>query len=128
MINISEENFEAFAMKHYLNDCVFSFNEFHEDLAIIRYIRNLLKRYRDTGELRERLLLNHIISMGNVFTIEAVVKMIFFKIDEQDYHIIKPFLAYLNYLPKVVHNVDGKDIWASDIPDNPSIIALLGRL
>ena len=66
--------------------------------------------------------------MGNVFTIEAVVKMIFFKIDEQDYHIIKPFLAYLNYLPKVVHNVDGKDIWASDIPDNPSIIALLGRL
>jgi hypothetical protein len=75
----------------------------------------LIKRYRITGELKERLILNHIIILANVFGVEASVKMLFYKLDDDDYDILKTFLLFLNYMPKLVIGLKGKNINSSDI-------------
>ena len=90
-------------------------SEFEEDLKRIKYIKRLIKRYRTTGELKERLILNHIIILGNVFGIPSSVRMLFFKLDREDYNILKTFLLYLNYMPKLVTGINGKDLNSSDI-------------
>jgi hypothetical protein len=74
-------------------------SEFEEDINRIKYVKRLLRKYRQTGEFKERLILNHVIILANVFGVEAATNMLFFKIDEEDYPILKTILIYLNYLP-----------------------------
>ena len=74
-------------------------SEFEEDINRIKYIKRLFRKYRQTGEFKERLILNHIIILSNVFGVEAATNMLFFKIDEEDYPLLKTILIYLNYLP-----------------------------
>jgi hypothetical protein len=112
--NICDDNFLIFAMKAYDKPSVIM-SEFEEDLKRIKYIKRLIKRYRTTGELKERLILNHIIILGNVFGIPSSVRMLFFKLDREDYNILKTFLLYLNYMPKLVTGINGKDLNSSDI-------------
>jgi len=112
--NICDDNFLIFAMKAYDKPSVIM-SEFEEDLKRIKYIKRLIKRYRATGELKERLILNHIIILGNVFGIPSSVRMLFFKLDREDYNILKTFLLYLNYMPKLVTGINGKDLNSSDI-------------
>jgi len=90
-------------------------SEFEEDMKRLKYIRRLIKRYRATGDLRERLLLNHIIVLSNVFGTEAAVRLLFYKSDEQDFSILKTFLLFLNYMPKVVRGIKGRDIVSADL-------------
>jgi hypothetical protein len=90
-------------------------SEFEEDLKRIKYVKRLIRRYRITGELKERLILNHIIVLANVFGTEAAVRMLFFKFDEEDYDILKTFLVFLNYMPKTVYGVKGRNIHSADI-------------
>lgn len=112
--NICDDNFLIFAMKSYDRpNCVMS--EFEEDLKRIKYVKRLIKRYRVTGELKERLILNHLIILGNVFGIESSVRMLFFKIENKDYEILKTFLLFLNYMPKLIHGINGKILNSSDI-------------
>lgn len=112
--NLCDDNFLIYAMKAYDKpNCIMS--EFEEDLKRIKYIKRLIRRYRLTGELKERLILNHIIILANVFGIESAVRMLFFKIDREDYDILKTFLVFLNYMPKTVHGVNGKNIHSADI-------------
>lgn len=112
--NLCDDNFLMYAMKAYDKpSCIMS--EFEEDLKRIKYVKRLVRRYRLTGELKERLILNHIIVLGNVFGIEAAVKMLFFKFDEEDYDILKTFLVFLNYMPKVVTGIKGRNIHSADI-------------
>lgn len=113
--NITDANFLIFAMKAY-NSPNTVLSEFEEDLKRIKYIKRLVKKYQTTGELKERLILNHIIVMGNVFGIAATVKMLFFKFDHDDYHILKTFLTYLNYMPPYVAGIRGVLINSKDIP------------
>ena len=80
-----------------------SSEEFLEDLNRIRYIKKLLTRYEDVGELKERLILNHVITLHNCFGIH-LAKILFLKTEKQ-YHCIKPFLILLNALPSVIYNV-----------------------
>jgi hypothetical protein len=68
--------------------------------------------------LKERLILNHIIILGNVFGIEATVKMLFFKLEEDDYDVLKTFLLFLNYMPKIVSGIRGKNIYSADVTVN----------
>lgn len=112
--NLCDDTFMMFAMKAYDKpNCIMS--EFEEDLKRIKYVKRLIKRYRVTGELKERLILNHIIILGNVFGVESSVRMLFFKIDDKDYEILKTFLLFLNYMPKLIHGINGKILNSSDI-------------
>jgi hypothetical protein len=112
--NLTDDNFLIYAIKCYDNPrCIMS--EFEDDLKRLKYIRRLIKRYKSTGDLKERLILNHIIVLSNVFGTEAAVRMLFFKIDTADYHILKTFLLFLNYIPKIVKGIKGRNINSSDI-------------
>ena len=96
---MTRKNFELFAAKHYDNPECMDVEEFKDDLSRFKYIKRLLRRYADHGDLQERLILNHLIVIYNVFGIEAANKMIWFKIENEHYHYIKPFLVFLHYLP-----------------------------
>lgn len=104
---LNDDNFELYAAKHYCNSSCISTEEFYEDLARFKYVLRLLRKYRDTGILQERLILNHVIIIYNVFEISAANKMIFYRTDEDLWQALKPFLLYLNCLPETN---DYKDI------------------
>lgn len=107
--NLTDDNFLIYAIKAYANpNCIIS--EFEDDLKRLKYIRRLIKRYKSTGDLKERLILNHIIVLSNVFGTEAAVRMLFFKIDSADYHILKTFCLFLNMIPKCIYGIKGKNI------------------
>jgi hypothetical protein len=112
--DLNDDNFLIFAMKAYDRPNVLM-SEFEEDINRIKYVKRLVKRYRINGELKERLILNHIIILGNVFGVEATVRMLFLKLDSEDYTILKTFLLYLNYMPKFVSVINGHNIHSSDI-------------
>jgi hypothetical protein len=112
--NICDDNFLIFAMKSYDKpNCIMS--EFEEDLKRTKYVKRLIKRYRVTGELKERLILNHIIILSNVFGVESAVRMLFYKLDRTDYTILKTFLLFLNMMPKIVLGINGINIVSGDI-------------
>ena len=90
--NLTEENFQLFAMKYYTNPHCADILEFQADLKRIRYIKRLFKKYRESGELKERLILNHLIVIFNSFGIEASLNMLDLKLDERHWPVIKPFL------------------------------------
>lgn len=95
---LTDRNFEFFAMQHYDNRECCDIEEFKEDLARFKYLKRLFRRYEVHNDLQERLILNHIIVIYNVFGIKAANRMMWFKIDEVHYHYLKPFLVFLNYL------------------------------
>lgn len=127
-MRLTQDTFEPYARLHYRNEFCFDETEFFDDLKRIRYIKVLIGRYKDTGTLQERLILNHFIAMGNMFEVEAVVRMIFFKLDEEHYSIVKSFLKYLNFMPKIVHDIHGRDIWDEEIKEDEYITIKLNEL
>jgi hypothetical protein len=96
---LNEKNFLEFASKSYSNPNCFSVDEFLEDLARIKYVKRLLNRYVSGGNLQERLIVNHIICIYNVFDIACANQMLFYKCEEKTYPALRSFLRYLNYLP-----------------------------
>lgn len=113
--NLTNENILLFAIKAYESpNCIMS--EFDEDFKHVKYIKRIFKKYREDNVLKERLVLNHIICLGNVFGVENTTRILFFKIDEDDYSILKTFLLYLNYMPDVVFGINGKNIISEDLP------------
>jgi hypothetical protein len=96
---LNEKNFVEFAVQHYSNPRCLSADEFFDDLARFKYVKRLLNRYLKNNELQERLVLNHIISIYNVFSIAAANTMIFYKCEESTWPALKAFLEFLNYLP-----------------------------
>lgn len=112
--NLCDDNFTIYAMKSFDKpNCIMS--EFEEDLKRIKYVKRLIRRYRVTGEMKERLILNHLIVLSNVFGVEATVKMLFYKLDREDYDILKTFLIFLNFMPKVISGIRGANIYSADI-------------
>lgn len=112
--NLCDDNFMIFAMKAYDKpNCIMS--EFEEDIKRLKYVKRLIKRYKATGNLKERLILNHIIILSNVFGVEAAVRMLFFKIGREDYEILKTFLIFLNFMPNTIKGINGNNIYSSDI-------------
>lgn len=98
MFDINDGNFLIYAAKHYDRPHIIQ-SEFEDDLRRIKYVKRILRKYRQSGECKERLILNHIIILSNVFGVEASVNMLFFKIDKEDYPTLKTFLLFLNYMP-----------------------------
>ena len=116
---LNNENFLLYASKHYDNKQCTEVEEFYEDLNRFKYLKRLLRRYESTGELQERLILNHLIVLFNVFSITNAKKMVFFKTDVGSLSTLKTFLVYLNYL---------KEDEYVDIPLDAHIIKVLRNL
>ena len=95
MIKLTEENLFLYAAKHYHNPKFIDAEEFQEDLKRFKYIKRLLNRYFETGKLSERLILNHLIVVFNVFGIEAGLNILELKLNDKHWPVIKPFLLFL---------------------------------
>ena len=98
MSTLNDDNFDEYAVSNYLNPNCISVLEFLDDLKIIKYIKRLINKYVDKSELKERLILNHIISLSNVFGVEATVNMLRFKIDSENHDVLNAFFIYLEYV------------------------------
>jgi len=97
-MDLNEKNILLYAAKHYYNPRFSDIEEFHEDLKRFKYVKRLVNRYLDGGQLSERLILNHLIIIFNVFGIEASLKMLEVKLEEDQWEVIKPFLVFLKYI------------------------------
>ena len=126
---LDEANFFLYAAKHYENAYCYDTLEFYDDLNRFKYLKRLFSRYEETGELKERLILNHIIVLYNIFGVEPTTRMLFLKL-RGSYHMLKPFLVFLNYMPDVVRRIgiEGKDIISSDIVMDENIVATLRQI
>jgi len=112
--NLDDDNYKLYAAKVYDKpNAVMS--EFEEDLNRILYLKRLLSKYYASGVLKDRLVVNHIMVLYNVFGLEAATRLLFLKLDDRDYEVIKPFLMFLKYLPVKVRGIKGKDINTADI-------------
>ncbi len=96
--NITSKNFIMYAIKNYSNPQCEGENEFYDDMKRFKYIKRLLKKYKTTGVLKERLLLNHIIILRNLFGTEACVTLLLFKTQKEYLEILKSFLIFLNMI------------------------------
>lgn len=108
---LDESNFLLYAARHYENAQCYDTLEFYDDLKRFKYIKRLLNRYQEEGDLKVRLILNHIIILNNVFGPEPTAKMLFLKCKGME-SCVKPFLLFLNILPdKIDHlGVENKTI------------------
>jgi hypothetical protein len=98
---LNEANFLIYAMHHYDNTQCYSLAEFEDDLKKFLYLKKLISRYKNNGDLKERLILNHIIVLYNLFG-EATTKMLFYKVDEECWDVLVTFLVYLNLMPETI--------------------------
>ena len=121
---LTEDNLELFAAKCYINNNCIDIEEFKEDFNRLKYIKRLVKRYEVYGELRERLILNHLVIMYNVFENKDCTRMIFYKL-RLSLPVIIPFLLLLKRLTKEVYNHDNKIIHTSDILMDQEVIKKL---
>ena len=121
--DLNEKNFLLYAMKEYNNPQCVDVDEFNDDLKKIKYIKRLLNQYISEGILKERLLLNHIIVFFNVFTTKAATRILFYKMEEEFWPMLKTFLFYLNYMPEdKIESVNGREILVSNISMDQGII------
>ena len=118
---LTSENFLLFAIKHYENPQAVTKEDFEKDLNHFKYIKRLLKRYRNTGELKAHLLLNHFIILYNIFG-EGTTAMLFYKIEEDMWEIMKTFVVFLNKLP------DYPKCFIHDIKIDDYCLSELGRI
>jgi hypothetical protein len=121
---LNEGNFLVYAMHHYDNPQCHSLAEFEEDIKKFLYLKKLLSRYKNNGELRERLILNHIIVLYNIFG-DAATKLLFYKIEQNCWDALVTFLVYLDRMPETLPEYG---IVLSDITLDETIIATLRKI
>ena len=116
---ITNDNVIMFAIKHYDNPQCEGEREFYDDMKRFKYIKRLLRKHKDTGVLKERLLLNHITVLNNLFGAEACVTLLLFKIQKEYWETLKSFLLFLNII---------RDDELKDINGNNKVSEILGKL
>jgi hypothetical protein len=122
---LTDKNFVLYCAQNYQNPACHSTEEFQDDIRRIKYVKKLCTRVIETGEIKERLILNHIIVLANVFSPEPLNRILFLKA-EPYFSLIKPFLLYLNVLPDYIINVKyQRIIYTEDIAMEPRIINIL---
>ena len=122
--DLTNDNILLYAAKAYDKpNCIMS--EFKEDMKRFNYLKRLFKRYRKVGELREQLVLNHLVVICNVFGPEVATRILFFKMAKDDYSALKTYLLFLSCMPEKVKGIKGHDIISSDIPVDMKIAEIL---
>ena len=116
---ITNDNVMMYAIKHYDNPQCEGEKEFHDDMKRFKYIKRLLRKYKETGVLKERLLLNHIIILKNLFGPEACVTLLLFKIQREHWETLKSFLLFLNIL---------RQDEISEVEENTEVLEILRKL
>ena len=125
--NLTNDNIMIFAMKAYDKpNCIMS--EFKEDMKRFNYLKRLFKRYRKLGELREQLVLNHLIVLYNVFGPEVATRLLFFQMSKDDYSALKTYLLFLSCMPEKVKGIKGHDIISSEIPVDMAVANALRQI
>ena len=122
MVDFSEltpENINMFAMKHYDNPSCVDESEFLDDLKRFKYLKRLFRKYDTSGELKVRLIVNHIIVLSNVFGVDATTTLLFFKIESNHWSLLKTFLVYLHFMPE-------NDL--VEVPINHNVMSEIGKL
>jgi|LauGreDrversion4_2_1035121.scaffolds.fasta_scaffold275433_2 hypothetical protein len=122
-VKLNDDNYIIYAMKHYDNPQCTNIEEFHEDMNRIKYLKRLLRKYKSTGMLRERLILNHIIILYNIFGIEPATRLLFSRIEEELHPYLKTFIVFLNNLPDRIPDCD-----LVSIPMDTRIIGKLRKI
>ena len=123
---LTDANFIIYAAKHYDNPQCFDTEEFYDDLKRFKYIKRLFNRYEITGELKERLVLNHIVVLYNVFGQHAT-RMLLLKLRGY-YGYLKPFLVLIQRMPEAVGGVGENTVYSSDIIIDENIIEILRKI
>ena len=126
--DISENNIELYCMKYYDNPQCIGTEDYRDDMKRFKYLKRLLNHYLTTHELKQRLILNHLIMIYNLFDNEAATRILFYKIDENSWQVLKPFLIYLKRMPKVVRGIKRKDIRETDIILDQNVVKQLRSL
>lgn len=125
--DLNNENFLMYAMKAYEKpNCLMS--EFKEDIKRFNYLKRLFHKYRKTKDIKEQLVLNHLMIIYNVFGVEPATRMLFYKISKEDYSSLKTFLLFVNFMPNVVRGIKGNDIRSSDIDVDMDIANSLRKI
>ena len=116
---ITPDNVIMFAIKHYDNPQCEGEREFYDDMKRFKYIKRLLRKHKDTGVLKERLLLNHIIVLNNLFGAEACVTLLLFKIQGEYWETLKSFLLFLNMI---------REDELKNVKEDNKVLEILGKL
>lgn len=125
---VTEENFVFFAARNYdAKASCYCREEFEEDMARFKYLRRLLTRYKEDGQLRERLIMNHLIVLFNMFG-AATVKMVLLR-NEEHWPTLFPFLEFLGWLPNTIHGVGEHEVIDTQrIKQDEVAVAALSKL
>ena len=121
---LTNENYLMYALLHYDNPHCIDIKEYFEDVRKLKYIKRLFNRYKEDGVMKERLILNHLISFYNVFSNEAATRLLFFRIGKDHHSLLKTFLVFLNKMPEQVND----NLYSSDIQLDKEIIEILRKL
>jgi hypothetical protein len=125
--NLTNDNVLMYAIKAYDKpNCIMS--EFQEDMKRFNYLKRLFQRYRKYDELREQLVLNHLIVLYNVFGPEVATRLLFYKMSKEDYSALKTYLLFLSCMPEKVQGIKGNDIHSSDISVDMNIADTLRKI
>ena len=123
--DLNDDNFLMFTMKEYNDIQCTDIEEFYDDLKKIKYIKRLFNIYKNNGQLKERLILNHLIVFYNVFSVQAGTRILFYKIEKDFWPMLKTFLIFLDRMPEKIDSIRGETVRASDILLDDGIITRL---
>ena len=125
--DLTNDNIMLYLAKAYDKpNCIMS--EFKDDMKRFNYLKRLFRRYRKMGELREQLVLNHLVVLYNVFGPEVAARALFFKMSKEDYSALKTYLLFLSSMPERVRSIKGQDIISSDIPVDMKVAEALRQI
>ena len=126
---LTEENFVIFAMKHYDNPACRGMVEFEDDLKKFRYLKRLFRKYTAGKGLKERLIVNHLVVLYNLFGPEPTTRMLFYKIEKKYWSQLKTFLVFLNVMPVGFEiRAQGEVVQGYEIPIDEKVTKALEKI
>ena len=125
--DLTNDNILLYAIKSYDKPNMLM-SEFKEDMKRFNYLKRLFRRYRKDNDLKNQLILNHIVVLSNVFGAEVITRLLFFNMAREDYSAIKTYLLFLSHMPDVVLGIRGQNLLSSDIPVDMNIANTLRKI
>ena len=113
--NINDDNIDLYCIKHYDNPQCISIEDYNNDMRRFKYIKRLLNQYANGNEIKIRLLVNHIIMIYNIFDLQSATRILFYKLPEEHWSVLKTILIFLNRMPKIVYGINNTNLISSDI-------------